>query len=55
MAKAKSKGKQSKHPKKDTPKPTQLGLSPWTWGLIGAGVGLAGWLVIRLISGMIGG
>lgn len=55
MAKSKSKGKQSKPQKKDNKKSTQSGLSTWTWGLIGAGVGLAGWLVIRLISGMIGG
>ena len=55
MTKSKPKGKQSKPQKKDTKKPTQSGLSAWTWGLIGAGAGLVGWLVMRLISGMIGG
>ncbi|KAF0195041.1 MAG: hypothetical protein FD169_1596 [Bacillota bacterium] len=54
MAKNKPKG-QEKKSQNHTKKQTQSGLSAWTWGLIGAGVGLAGWFVIRLISGMIGG
>lgn len=55
VAKNNPKGKENKPGKKDTKNPAHLGLSAWTWGLIGAGVGLVGLLVVRLISGMIGG
>jgi hypothetical protein len=55
VAKNKAKDNKKKPQTRDTKNSAQSGLSAWVWGLIGAAVGLVGWLAMRFISGMIGG
>lgn len=52
--KQRAQGKKTDADKQKQQKQPQ-GLSAWVWMLIGAAVGYAGWLAIRLISGLLGG
>lgn len=55
MAKNQKKKALAKHKQPQQRQEQKEGLSVWVWMLIGAAVGYAGWLAIRLISGLMGG